>query len=63
MSYQTIVSAEVLAQNFDNPNWVILDCRDSLMDKEWGYKSYIEGHIPSASYCFLYDDFSSDCSR
>jgi len=59
MSYQTIVSAEVLAQNLDNPNWVILDCRDSLMDKEFGYKSYLEGHIPSASYCYLYDDFSS----
>lgn len=59
MSYQTIVSAEVLAQNLNNPNWIILDCRDSLMDKEWGYRSYLEGHIPSASYCYLYDDFSS----
>ncbi len=59
MNYQTIVSAEVLAQNLDNPNWVILDCRDSLADKKWGYKSYLEGHIPSASYCYLYDDFSS----
>ena len=59
MTYQTIVSADVLLQNLDNPNWVILDCRDSLMDKEWGYKSYLEGHIPSASYCYLYDDFSS----
>ncbi|MEH6456293.1 MAG: sulfurtransferase [Cocleimonas sp.] len=59
MSFQTIVSAEVLVQNLDNSNWVILDCRDSLKDKEWGYKSYLEGHIPSASYCYLYDDFSS----
>lgn len=59
MSYQTIVSANDLAQKLNNPNWVILDCRDSLMDKEFGYKSYLEGHIPSASYCYLYDDFSS----
>ncbi len=59
MSYQTIVSAEVLLQNQDNPNWIILDCRESLMDKEWGYKSYLEGHIPNATYCYLYNDFSS----
>ncbi|MGK0270251.1 MAG: thiosulfate/3-mercaptopyruvate sulfurtransferase [Cocleimonas sp.] len=62
MYYQTIVSAEILSKNIkepDNQNWVILDCRDSLMDKEFGYKSYLEGHIPSASYCYLYDDFSS----
>ena len=59
MHYQTIVSAELLSQQLDNPDWVILDCRESLMDKEFGYKSYLEGHIPSASFCYLYDDFSS----
>ena len=59
MSYQTIVSSDVLLQNLNNPNWVILDCRESLMDKAWGYNSYLEGHIPNASYCYLYDDFSS----
>ena len=59
MSYQTIVSADVLSQNLDNPQWVILDCRDSLMDKDFGYRSYLEGHIPGASFCYLYDDFSS----
>ena len=59
MSYKTIVSAEVLAQNLDNPSWVILDCRDSLKDPDWGYKSYLEGHISRASFCRLYDDFSS----
>ena len=59
MNFQTIVSAEVLEQNLDNPNWIILDCRESLMDKDFGYNSYLEGHIPKASYCYLYDDFSS----
>ncbi|MCL4115012.1 UNVERIFIED_CONTAM: hypothetical protein GTU68_036126 [Idotea baltica] len=59
MSFTTIISAEDLAQNLDDPNWVILDCRDSLKDHEWGYKSYLEGHIPNASFCRLYEDFSS----
>lgn len=59
MPFQTIVSVDVLSQNLNAPNWVVLDCRDSLMDKGYGYKSYLEGHIPNASYCYLYDDFSS----
>lgn len=59
MSYQTIVSANLISQNLNDPNWVILDCRDSLQDKEYGYRSYLEGHIPNASFCYLYNDFSS----
>ena len=59
MSYQTTVSAETLSKQLDNPDWVILDCRDSLQDKEYGYTSYLDAHIPKASYCYLYDDFSS----
>ena len=59
MTYQTIVSADVVFQNLNNPNWVILDCRDSLTDADYGHRSYLEAHIPNASYCFLFDDFSS----
>jgi len=59
MTYQTIISANDLAANLDNPNWVILDCRDLLTDVEYGHRSYLESHIPNASYCFLFDDFSS----
>ena len=59
MNYQTIVSAKDLANNLDNPNWVILDCRDLLTDAGFGQRSYLESHIPNASYCFLFEDFSS----
>ena len=59
MSYQTIISASELANNLDNPNWAILDCRDSLMDAGYGHRSYLEAHIPNASFCRLFDDFSS----
>ncbi len=59
MTYQTIVSAEVLTKNLDNTNWVILDCRDSLVDADFGHRSYLEAHIPNASFCFLFNDFSS----
>lgn len=59
MYFNTIVSAETLSQNLNNPDWVILDCRDSLQDKTWGYQSYLDGHIRNAHYCYLYEDFSS----
>lgn len=59
MTYQTIVSVSELANNLDNYNWVILDCRDLLTDADYGHRSYLEGHIPNASFCFLFDDFSS----
>ena len=59
MSHQTIISASELANNLDNPNWAILDCRDSLMDAGYGHRSYLEAHIPNASFCRLFDDFSS----
>lgn len=59
MSYNTIIEADVLAQHLDDPDWVILDCRDSLTDADYGPRSYAEAHIPNAQYCYLLDDFSS----
>lgn len=59
MTYQALVSAESLFENLDHPDWVILDCRDLLTDAGFGHRSYLESHIPNASFCFLFDDFSS----
>ena len=59
MHCQTLVSAKELAENLNNPSWVILDCRDSLVDTDYGQRSYLEAHIPNASFARLFDDFSS----
>lgn len=43
-----IIEAKWLKENFDNDNLVIVDCRFSLMDKEYGKRSYDESHIEGA---------------
>lgn len=43
-----IVSAKWLKNNIDKENLVIVDCRFSLMDKEYGKKSYEKAHIDGA---------------
>ncbi len=59
MAYTTLISAQTLNQNLNNPNWVIVDCRFSLADTEAGAKAYRHGHIPSARYSHLDKDLSS----
>ncbi len=59
MPYTTLVSAQTLADNLDNPNWVIFDCRFSLADSDAGGKAYRQGHSPGARYAHLNDDLSS----
>jgi len=52
MSYTTLISSDELAQNLENPNWVIFDCRASLVD-------YQTAHISEAIHCHLEDDLCS----
>ncbi|MGZ4999643.1 MAG: sulfurtransferase [Methylomonas sp.] len=59
MPYTTLVSAKTLADNLNNPDWVIFDCRFSLADSEAGGRAYRQGHIPGARYAHLNDDLSS----
>ncbi len=59
MSYNTIISAEDLAENLNKPNWTLFDCRFSLADSEAGSKAYRQGHIANARYIHLNKDLSS----
>jgi thiosulfate/3-mercaptopyruvate sulfurtransferase len=56
--YTTIVSTTVLAENLDNPQWVIIDCRFRLNDTEFGRRAYEAQHIPGAFYAHLDHDLS-----
>lgn len=60
MTYTNIISTQALADNLENPDWVILDCRISFIDPDLSYKHYQENHIPQASYCHLENDLSSE---
>ena len=59
MSLQTLISASILAEHLDDPQWVIFDCRFSLADTAAGERAYAEGHIPGARYAHLDRDLSS----
>jgi thiosulfate/3-mercaptopyruvate sulfurtransferase len=59
MSYTTLVSADILAANLDNPNWRLFDCRFSLADATAGHKAFRQGHIPGAHYADLNQDLSA----
>jgi thiosulfate/3-mercaptopyruvate sulfurtransferase len=59
----SIVSAEWLAANTENPQVVIIDCRFSLADPELGQKQYQESHIPGAFYLDLNRDLASPVTK
>lgn len=56
--YTTLISTNDLAENLDNPEWVVIDCRFRLNDPESGRLAYIAQHIPGACYAHLEEDLS-----
>ena len=59
MNYDTLIDAATLRAHLDDPHWVIMDCRFSLMDTEAGRRAYRENHLPGARYAHLDEDLSS----
>ncbi|MBO3443303.1 sulfurtransferase [Clostridium sp. CCUG 7971] len=57
---KNIVNASWLKDNLDNEKLVIVDCRFNLMDKDYGRKSYEEGHIKKAVRIDLETQLSSE---
>jgi len=59
MKYDALVSIEDLRANLGNPDWVIVDCRFDLSNKEMGRERYLKAHIPGAVYAHLDNDLAS----
>lgn len=57
--HRTIVSAEQLNEQRDNPSWVIVDCRFQLSNPSAGRRAYESGHIPGALFADLEEDLSA----
>ncbi len=55
----TLVSSTELAENTNNQQWVIIDCRFSLADTHYGQVAYDAGHIARAQYAHLDHHLSS----
>jgi thiosulfate/3-mercaptopyruvate sulfurtransferase len=54
-----VVAVDWLAENLDDPDVVVIDCRFSLADPALGRQKYLESHIPGAHYLDLNLDLSS----
>lgn len=52
---QTFIKAKEVEMLYAS---IIIDCRFDLTDTNAGYESYLEGHIPGASYAHLDNDLS-----
>jgi len=57
--YSTIIDSVSLQDNLEASDWVIVDSRYVLTDKEAGYRAYLDGHIPGAVYADLETDLSA----
>jgi len=59
MTRQILISAQELSSALVDKACIVVDCRFDLSDPGAGYRSYLEGHIPTAVYANLDDDLSS----
>jgi thiosulfate/3-mercaptopyruvate sulfurtransferase len=58
MTYTTLISTPELAEQINDPQWVIIDSRSQLKDRNYGRRSYEQAHIPGAIFADLIDDLS-----
>jgi thiosulfate/3-mercaptopyruvate sulfurtransferase len=63
MSIAQLISPQQLAERQKVSGLVILDCRSSLDDLDYGQRSYAEGHIEGSSYADLLNDLSGAISK
>jgi thiosulfate/3-mercaptopyruvate sulfurtransferase len=55
---QPLIDAVALSEHLGDPDWVVIDCRHSLMDPAAGPAAYARSHIPGARYADLDRDLS-----
>jgi len=59
MPYETIITCHEAARHLCSPDWVFVDCRTQMGDREYGCQAYRQAHLPQAVYASLDDDLSS----
>ncbi|MSQ52030.1 MAG: sulfurtransferase [Betaproteobacteria bacterium] len=58
MSHTTLVDTSVLASHIEDPDWVIFDCRNDLVNAQAGATEYSNSHVPGAFFANLDDDLA-----
>ena len=51
--HKTLIDPSTLADNLNDPTWIVIDCRFDLTNPGKGEELYREGHIPGARYAHL----------
>ena len=59
MTLTTLVNARQLAGRLADPDWLVVDCRAELSDREAGVRAWRAGHIPGAIHADLERDLSA----
>ena len=59
MPHTTLVTSGVLAGRLSDPDWLVVDCRAELSDREAGARAWRAGHIPGAIHADLERDLSA----
>ncbi|HEX5274933.1 MAG TPA: sulfurtransferase [Candidatus Rubrimentiphilum sp.] len=56
--HRTLVSVDELAAHLNDPHWIVVDCRHSLQDPQFGPRAYAQGHIPGAFLADVEDELA-----
>ncbi len=56
--HRTLVSVDVLAAHLNDPQWIVVDCRHSLQDPQFGENAYALGHIPGAFFADVEEELA-----
>ncbi|WP_462378951.1 sulfurtransferase [Pseudomonas sp. Marseille-QA0892] len=59
MSHAHLITCEQLAIRLSQPDLLVLDCRFSLDDPDYGRRAYSAGHVPGAQFLDLNRDLSA----
>ncbi len=62
MAWQTLVSAEQVADQLGDPRLLLFDCRYELARPEAGREAYLRGHLPGAVHADLHHDLAGPTS-
>ncbi len=59
LPHTTLVSTGELAARLADPDWLVVDCRAELSDRDAGARAWQAGHIPGAIHADLERDLSA----
>ena len=59
MAWQTLVTAEQVADRLGDPRLRVFDCRYELASPAAGREAYLRGHLPGAVHADLHHDLAA----